>query len=332
MTKKVKKQKNIKTSEKIFNTMSKYEKELAVTCRKLVELHKHNKLKDLFEFDNVDFELPSLDSMKNWTLEEEIKDIYNKKAIEVIEVTKVMLRCNAHMYLISKTPFEKRVKYLKDIEVWECDVIYKLLNIWLKDTNNHIPMDFVQGFPALCANLLNEQLLYDYNQEMKVLRDRLIKDYMASLESGLDRYFQLCPTATITRMRNFAKNCVNENINMALVFEAAENLLDLQHREGAEHIEEALCDMLLEYSQNVANQMTTDEMQVKEKSGSNFTHMSWKELEKFAKNADYKYIRSNGDHGIYKNFITKDTVVIPRGRSIGKGLQIQILKQIEEIN
>lgn len=59
------------------------------------------------------------------------------------------------------------------------------------------------------------------------------------------------------------------------------------------------------------------------------TLLSWKELEQKILNNNFSLVRQNGDHGIYKN-ASGQVIVMPRGREIGKGLQIKILKQLEE--
>ena len=54
----------------------------------------------------------------------------------------------------------------------------------------------------------------------------------------------------------------------------------------------------------------------------------YKDLNSLAEQNGFTYIRSRGDHGIYRN---KEglTVVIPQGRTIGKGLSIKIQKTID---
>lgn len=56
-----------------------------------------------------------------------------------------------------------------------------------------------------------------------------------------------------------------------------------------------------------------------------------KELTKLAIQEGFKMIRYNGDHGIMKNEKTNQTVVIPQGRDIGKGLSLKIQKDIFNI-
>ncbi|EOU1756433.1 TPA: hypothetical protein I9093_002912 [Clostridium perfringens] len=58
-----------------------------------------------------------------------------------------------------------------------------------------------------------------------------------------------------------------------------------------------------------------------------YKHRSWNDLEREANNKGYTLKRCHGDHGIYEN---KDglIVVIPRGREVGKGLQIRIMKRL----
>lgn len=51
----------------------------------------------------------------------------------------------------------------------------------------------------------------------------------------------------------------------------------------------------------------------------------YKKLNKLAFDSGYSLIRSNGDHGIFKNE-NGDVVVIPQGRSVGKGLSLKIQK------
>lgn len=56
---------------------------------------------------------------------------------------------------------------------------------------------------------------------------------------------------------------------------------------------------------------------------------SYRELNKIANKNNFEYIRSNGDHGIFKRFDGR-TVVIPQGRDIGKGLSLKIQKNLGE--
>lgn len=53
----------------------------------------------------------------------------------------------------------------------------------------------------------------------------------------------------------------------------------------------------------------------------------YKELNKVAETKGYSFVRCSGDHGIFKNDDGK-IVVIPQGRSIGKGLSIKIQKDL----
>lgn len=53
----------------------------------------------------------------------------------------------------------------------------------------------------------------------------------------------------------------------------------------------------------------------------------FKTLNKIAEQAGFKKVRQKGDHGIFKS-IDGDVVVIPQGRSIGKGLSCKIQKNI----
>lgn len=56
----------------------------------------------------------------------------------------------------------------------------------------------------------------------------------------------------------------------------------------------------------------------------------YKRLNKLAADNGFEYVRSKGDHGIFKN--DNGLVVIPQGRSIGKGLSIKIQKAINSLS
>lgn len=57
----------------------------------------------------------------------------------------------------------------------------------------------------------------------------------------------------------------------------------------------------------------------------------YKRLNKLATDSGFEYVRSKGDHGIFKND-NGLIVVIPQGRSIGKGLSIKIQKAINSLS
>lgn len=56
---------------------------------------------------------------------------------------------------------------------------------------------------------------------------------------------------------------------------------------------------------------------------------SYRKLNKLAKQNGYTKIRDNGDHGIFRRY-DGSTVVIPQGRSVGKGLSFKIQKDLEK--
>ena len=72
------------------------------------------------------------------------------------------------------------------------------------------------------------------------------------------------------------------------------------------------------------NSYDTDEVLVEEQ---NLVFIDdYRELNKMAEDNGFEYVRCNGDHGIFKS--NSGMVVIPQGRSIGKGLSIKIQKTI----
>lgn len=73
---------------------------------------------------------------------------------------------------------------------------------------------------------------------------------------------------------------------------------------------------------------TTKVIEEQENIPKEYKHRTWRELNAIAVNRGYELDRCNGDHAIYVNSNGK-VVIIPQGRDIGKGLQIAILKDIE---
>ncbi|MGL5066458.1 MAG: hypothetical protein ACRC6T_01335 [Sarcina sp.] len=60
-----------------------------------------------------------------------------------------------------------------------------------------------------------------------------------------------------------------------------------------------------------------------------YIHRTYKELNTMAVDSGYKLIRCHGDHGIFSND-SGEVMIIPQGRDIGKGLQIQIVKKLSQ--
>lgn len=83
--------------------------------------------------------------------------------------------------------------------------------------------------------------------------------------------------------------------------------------------------IVLYYKYNKESVVLVDD--IKEEPGELKYIADYKELNKVAEINGYNFVRCSGDHGIFKNDDGK-IVVIPQGRSIGKGLSIKIQKDL----
>lgn len=91
--------------------------------------------------------------------------------------------------------------------------------------------------------------------------------------------------------------------------------------EDDEHTEEDL-DVLSNLIGTLVDEKSNEET-------TEYTYIdSYRELNKLAENKGYVQIRNNGDHGIFSNN-KGEVIIIPQGRSIGKGLSFRIQKALD---
>lgn len=328
MPKKVRNQKKLKPSQKVYITLSEHEKKIAKVCKGFVQEHKSSKVKNLFSrLDELKFDIPTLDNLTRWDLNKELNDIKRHEKITDMEMSLLFLRCETHILLLSKTDFSERVKYLKDMKEWENTLVYDLVNKWLELTNNYITKELQVDLPIIIVNLFDNQLSEDYNKEVDIILQKMVQSYSRSLADGLNQLLNRTSIKDLTRIREYLDLYIVETINMGSIIDTLNELIIEKYTKMIEFIGDDLYDLLLEISEKIASDFIIDIVSIKNEAQP-FASMSWRELEKLAIDKGYEYIRSNGDHGIYKNS-SNNMVIIPRGRAIGKGLQMTILKQIK---
>lgn len=59
--------------------------------------------------------------------------------------------------------------------------------------------------------------------------------------------------------------------------------------------------------------------------------LKYRDLERLARNLDFEYKRSNGDHDIFKHSTCNKSLIIPNhgGKEIASGTKLEILKTIK---
>lgn len=237
---------------------------------------------------------------------------------------------------------ESKIEYLermKDTDIDEYKRIKPIMDTDIKNFDEDIiiyMIEYVERSLYVFANHVVEQYLTKSILTMYLENlDRNIKDF-------LQEFFNSLPLGIKPKNEKELKNLSE------YMFEYSIKNIDVVYRSNV--IKEFfICDAIEEidkFSQGITQRMIIsfyNEFKdllnkeiiedIDEKiEGNNITsniykHRSWNDLEREAKNKGYILKRCHGDHGIYEN---KDglIVVIPRGREIGKGLQIRIMKRL----
>lgn len=338
MSKKTKKIKKLKKSQIIFNTLNNKEKIVARVLKEFFQGYKPSKLKENFDLDMEIDKIFSIDNLSTWSLNREI-DAINKhiKFNELTEFTnvEVVLRIATYLYLLSKTPYDNRVKFIKDIEKWEDTIILSSIHMIMKFSNNHITQYEVDSLIYNSESILLQDYYKQMNREMPevVLHyTNIVLDHIQNtLNDTMHKLYNSPDLPSMDRLWDFAEACMIESINVKAIKEFYRQRYIELYTEEVVYVIDEMTQMLLNEVYKVIDLMNIEELREEYSNAIIFSSMSWRNLEKEAIKKGYQYMRSNGDHGIYKNENGK-LIVIPRGRTIGKGLQLQILKQIEEMD
>ncbi len=238
---------------------------------------------------------------------------------------------------------ESKIEYLermKDTDINEYKRIKPIMDADIENFDESIiiyMIEYVERSLYVFANHVIEQYLTKSILTMYLENlDRNIKDF-------LQEFFNSLPLGIKPKNEKELKNLSE------YMFEYSIKNIDVVYRSNV--IKEFfICDAIEEidkFSQGITQRMIIafyDEFKdllnketiknVNEKIEENndttsgiYKHRSWNDLEKKANDKGYILKRCHGDHGIYEN---KDglVVVIPRGRDIGKGLQIRIMKRL----
>ncbi|WP_283685081.1 type II toxin-antitoxin system HicA family toxin [Clostridium perfringens] len=201
--------------------------------------------------------------------------------------------------IIYMIEYVERSLYVFVNHVVEQYLTKSILTMYLENLDRNIK-DFLQEF----FNSLPLGIKPKNEKELKNLSEYMfeysIKNIDVVYRSNVIKEFFICDA--IEEIDKFS-----QGITQRMIIAFYNEFKDLLNKEIIEDIDEKIED----------NNITSNI----------YKHRSWNDLEREAKNKGYTLKRCHGDHGIYEN---KDglIVVIPRGRDIGKGLQIRIMKRL----
>ncbi|XZJ89918.1 type II toxin-antitoxin system HicA family toxin (plasmid) [Clostridium perfringens] len=175
-------------------------------------------------------------------------------------------------------------------------------------------------------NIIKSEVLF----EMFILNSNNILNSFTKNSNNILKYYEELVNDYAIRYQNnthyIIKNCVSKILDN-ISFDNLENNLNFL-KEARELCEN---DPLLDEYENYLNNNDSIETFEKIFENNSFKNRTWKELNNIAEKKGFKYVRSNGDHGIFKHK-NGNIVVIPQGREIGKGLQIKIINDIEYLS
>lgn len=323
--------KKVLESDRLYKSMDIITQRYAREFKRMIQKHCSTSIVEKSElpYEEVDFD--NYNYLRDFDLSKEIECIENKIPLdsEIKAVTNIC-RSIAHVCLLSKIDYNDRVKYIKSLSSWENENIIDSVDKIMKYNNNYITEDqleellydaevtiYNEYFEGVDEELKNTVIRFE--EELRTMINTAIRDMLVELAFDETINVQLLGAYSFIYL---AENYKGQKI----VNKVYSKLIDF-FDEDLGYLYESEIEELNRIWTVLLNECNIDELENKNKS-SEFVYRSWKELESIALKAGYEYVRSNGDHGIY-TCDKKRFLVIPRGREIGKGLQIAIMKRIQ---
>ena len=314
------KKKKMKESEKLLNTFTKNEK----ACCSIVR----SAFKDVKEtlYDGLLEMFSDIENLVSISCDEYMKIAEDSSYVDRY--------CNA-IHKLLKNDMKDRIKILKDLRA-EDEALGALIGEDVLSDNLSITKEKV-------LNSLSEYITYKSYDLLSIIKNAMI-------EASKDLYVTILKELSSSQLEaiteELRKQCSVNNISVD--FNRLDNYVFLYYIEAFPIKQlKTILDTMLECSiierfDNISDKVYEDSMnivrnrltefdfeEVELKKAFEYTLLSWKELEQKILDNNFSLVRQNGDHGIYKN-VDGQVIVMPRGREIGKGLQIKILKQLEE--
>lgn len=314
------KKKKMKESEKLLNTFTRNEK----ACCSVVR----SSFKEIKEalYDGLLNMFSDVENLAYASCDE-----YRKVAEDSSYIDRY---CDAICKLL-ENDVKDRIKILKDLEA-EDKILGGLIKRDVLSDNLTITREKV-------LNSLKDYITYKSYDLLNIIKNTMIK---ASKDLYVMHIKEFSKKQLEVIMEELRRQCLMNNVSVN--FDRVDDYVFLYYTEAfpAKQLRLVLNTMIecsiIERFDNISDKIYEDSMnivrnrltefdfeEVELKKAFEHTLLSWKELEQKILNNNFSLVRQNGDHGIYKN-ASGQVIVMPRGREIGKGLQIKILKQLEE--
>ena len=314
------KKKKMKESEKLLNTFTQNEKACCSVVRSTFK-----ELKEAL-YDSLLDVFSDLENIAYVSCEEYRKATENSRYVNRY--------CDAISSLL-KSDVKDRIKILKDLEVND-KILGELIKKEIFSDNLIITKEKV-------LNSLEDYINYGSYELLNILKNTMIKASKDLYIIHIKEYSEKQLEAIMEELR---RQCLMNNMSVNFdrvdnyvlsyfseAFPANQLRLILNTMIECSIIErfDNISDKIYEDSMNIVrNRLTEFDFEgVEIKKSFEHTLLHWRELESKILSNNFSLIRQNGDHGIYRNS-RGEVIVMPRGREIGKGLQIKILKQLEE--
>ncbi|EOU1742889.1 type II toxin-antitoxin system HicA family toxin [Clostridium perfringens] len=332
---KAKKKKKLKASEVLYNSMNQLTKAYAREIKILIQKYSSTSIVNKSKFGLKDIDLKSYNYLREFNLDKEIRNIQDKKVSDcTVGIVEVICRVMAHLVLISKVKYEERVKYIKDISIWEYNNIVNGVRDFLKVNNNYIHLSEISEL----KDTAESAIYYEYMREIEKEVESMVVDFhnevvelVTDTVSSTVQELSVKPDVNTNLLADYSCEYFKETFKSKKIMFKATFAVVKMFNEELLYFYDSEIEQLDNVWKQVFDNCIEDIVNEKNNSTGVFISKTWRELESMALKAGFVYARSHGDHGIYYDENGK-ILIIPRGRTIGKGLQIQILKQIEEMD
>lgn len=263
----------------------------------------------------------------------ELLDRYHRSASDN---TMLIKYCDTINLMLDRDVTE-RIKILKELEKEDSDFakgFYEtLLNTDLDLTEEKVTkpiLNFISFRAEEILSVLGDAMkgaIHDGTMTSVMgIKEEYINTAIGVLEDQVEE-FGIEKRVNFERLREYSVAFLEESFSKAYINTLIDEITNVSITEKCDTISREIYSKSLEIIQEKFSETVFEDIQIEV--SKEFNLMSWRDLEKKILDKNFELVRSNGDHGIYRN-PKGHIIVMPRGRDIGKGLQIKILKQLEE--
>lgn len=315
---KKKKAKKVKPSVALFRTFTKEEKE----CCKIIR-ETYNDLGDLID-DVILICANQMDEASERVIEEYYR---------VFKESTILSDYSDAINTLLNNDITDRIRIYKELKERDSELAKVIYDDLLSDTlditekkvykslSKFITMK-ATGSLSILRNVLKKAITDSFYIQL----DNMKNEYVESMVSAIiDQSVEYDFTVNVRRIYNFTDAYISESLSKRYITSLQEELVNVTIEERYDDLSRRLYKESFSLLKSKFSNTVFDELE--QRIAEECKLLSWKDLEKEILSKGFSLIRSNGDHGIYRN-PKGEVIVMPRGRDIGKGLQIKIRKQL----